>query len=61
MTVMGTVYFASGGIHSSHFLSTCTYEMSSRRSTDHDHELTRSDGEPVLCMDSDTSNVILHI
>ena len=40
---------------------TSQHEMASSRSTDHDHELTRSDGEPVLCMDSVTGNVILHV
>ena len=48
---------ARAGKHA-HFLSTCTYQMSSSRSTDHDHELSRSDGEPVLCMDSVTSNML---
>ena len=27
-------------------------------STVHEHELSRSDGEPVLCMDSATSNTL---
>ena len=54
------INYPRAGKHA-HFLSTCTYQMSSSRSTDHEHELSRSDGEPVLCMDSVTGNVILHV
>ena len=54
MSFKQCINFARAGKHSSHFLSTCTYGMSSSRSTDLDHEATRSDGEPVLCMDSVT-------